>query len=400
MIAASLTGNYNDYSSGGKMNLNGTWNYPTQMRFGAGRIAELPDACRELGMTRPLLVTDSGLAEVNFVREALAVVNSAGLPTVMFSNVRGNPTDENVIEGLQIYREGGHDGVIALGGGSGIDAAKTIAMMAGQNGDLWDYLDRTKIDRAAMAPVVALPTTAGTGSEVGRAAIITETAVKTKRIVGHPAMLPGIVISDPNLTAGLPPGLTAATGIDALVHCLEAYCASSYHPQADGIALEGMRLIHDYLPRAFADGGDIEARAQMLAAASMGAIAFQKGLGGVHAISHAVGARYDTHHGLTNAVVVPYILRLNRPVIEDRMVHLARVLGLDGIGFEAVMNWLLALRRDLNIPHSLGEIGVPEGEADEIAALAAGDPTAASNPVPLDAAVLKPIFLDCVHGRL
>ena len=380
--------------------INGTWSYPTQIRFGPGRVAELPESCRELGMARPLLVTDSGLADSGFVRDALAANDAAGLPTGLFSGVRGNPTGENVTEGVCVYRDGGHDGVIALGGGSGIDAAKAIAMLSGQSGELWKYLDRSAIDPAGMAPVVALPTTAGTGSEVGRASIITETSARAKRIVAHPNMMPGIVIADPELSVGLPPDLTAATGIDALIHCLEAYCAPGFHPQADGIALEGMRLIHDWLPRACADGGDIDARAHMLAAASMGAIAFQKGLGGVHSISHAVGARYDTHHGLTNAIVAPYVLRFNRPAIEDRMRHLARVLHLQGDGFDAVMAWLLALRRDLGIPHNLGAIGVPDDEADVVAALAAADPTAAGNPVPVDAVTLKPIFLDCVYGDL
>lgn len=380
--------------------INGTWSYPTQIRFGPGRVAELAEACRELGMARPLLVTDSGLADAAFVRDALAANDAAGLPTALFSDVQGNPTGENVTEGMRVYRDGGHDGVIALGGGSGIDAAKAIAMVSGQTGTLWDYLDRSLIDPAGMAPVVALPTTAGTGSEVGRASIITEISARTKRIVAHPNMMPGIVIADPELSVGLPPGLTAATGIDALIHCLEAYCAPGFHPQAEGIALEGMRLIHDWLPRAYADGRDIAARAHMLAAASMGAIAFQKGLGGVHSISHAVGARYNTHHGLTNAIVAPYVLRFNRPAIEDKMGHLARVLDLQGGGFDAVMAWLLALRCDLNIPHDLGAIGVPDDEADAVAALAAADPTASGNPVPIDAAALRPIFLDCVHGDL
>ncbi|MBT5109274.1 MAG: iron-containing alcohol dehydrogenase [Rhodospirillaceae bacterium] len=385
--------------------INGTWSYPTQIRFGPGRVAEVVEACRELGMARPLLVTDSGLADAGFVRDALAANDAAGLPTALFSDVQGNPTGENVTEGVRVFRDGGHDGVIALGGGSGIDAAKAIAMvsgqkLSGQTGTLWDYLDRSLIDPAGMAPVVALPTTAGTGSEVGRASIITETGARAKRIVAHPNMMPGIVIADPELSVGLPPDLTAATGIDALIHCLEAYCAPGFHPQAEGIALEGMRLIHDWLPRAYADGRDIAARAHMLAAASMGAIAFQKGLGGVHSISHAVGARYNTHHGLTNAIVAPYVLRFNRPAIEDKMVHLARVLDLQGGGFDAVMAWLLALRRDLNIPHNLGAIGVPDDEAEALAALAAADPTASGNPVPIDAAALRPIFLDCVHGDL
>lgn len=385
------------------MNLRGDWSYPTKIRFGAGRIDELPDACMALGMERPLLVTDSGFKAATFVEDAIKANAAAGLPTGLFADVQGNPTDKNVEDGLRAYRAGGHDGVIALGGGSGIDAAKAIALLAGQKGALWDYLadgafNPGKINPDGMAPVVAIPTTAGTGSEVGRASIITETETRTKRIVHHPAMMPGIVIADPMLTIGLPANLTAATGIDALTHCLEAYCATAFHPQADGIALEGLRLIHEWLPRAYQDGGLIEARGNMMAASSMGAIAFQKGLGAAHSISHAVGARYDTHHGLTNAIVLPYVLRFNQPVIADKMTHLARVLNLPSPGFDAVLEWILSLRQTLNIPDCLGEIGVPDDEAVSIAALAAADPTAPSNPVPLDAAVLRGLFLDCVNG--
>jgi alcohol dehydrogenase class IV len=407
MTGASPTGNYTVCSKGADMTIRGAkrgdWSYPTLIRFGPGRIEELPEACSALGMHAPLLVTDSGLKDAPFVRDAISANAAAGLPTGLFADVRGNPSDENVEAGLKIFRAGGHDGVVALGGGSGIDAAKAIALMAGQTGGLWDYLEdgafnAGALDPAVMAPVVAIPTTAGTGSEVGRASIITESAARAKRIVHHPKMMPGIVIADPILTIGLPANLTAATGIDALTHCLEAYCAEKFHPQADGIALEGMRLIKEWLPRAYADGGLIEARANMLAAASMGAIAFQKGLGAAHSISHAVGARYDTHHGLTNAVVLPYVLRFNRSAIDDKMSHLARVLNLPGSGFDAVMDWVLSLRQELDIPDRLGDIGVPDDDAISIAALAAADPTAPSNPVPLDAVSLRGLFLESVNG--
>ncbi|MFQ5776272.1 MAG: iron-containing alcohol dehydrogenase, partial [Kiloniellaceae bacterium] len=369
--------------------LRGTWSYPTQIRFGPGRIRELPRACRSLGMTRPLLVTDPGLAKLPMVRDALAMNEAEGLPTGLFSDVKANPVGKNVEDGIEAYRAGGHDGVIAFGGGSGLDAAKAIAFMAGQTRPMWDFEDRGDNWKAANAdaipPIVAVPTTAGTGSEVGRAGVILDEATHTKRVIFHPRMLPAIVISDPALTVGLPPHVTAATGMDALAHCLEAYCAPGFHPMAEGIAVEGMRLVKDWLPRAVADGTDLAARAHMLAAASMGATAFQKGLGAIHALSHPVGALYDTHHGLTNAVVMPYVLAYNRAAIEDKLTRLAAWLGLPEPSFRAVMDWVLALRRELKIPHTLKDLGVDDERLDELAQMAAEDPTAPGNPVPVGA---------------
>ncbi|NKB59428.1 MAG: iron-containing alcohol dehydrogenase [Alphaproteobacteria bacterium] len=384
--------------------LRGDWNFPTHMRFGPGRILELAAACSAVGMTRPLLVTDPGLAALPMVGEAIARNETVGLPTGLFSDVAGNPVGRNVDDGAAVYRAGGHDGIIAFGGGSAIDAAKTIALMAGQVRPLWDFEDQgnnwQRIDPSGVAPIVAVPTTAGTGSETGRAAVIIDEDARAKKIVFHPRMMPFEVISDPELTVGLPPDLTAATGMDALAHCLEALCAPSFHPMAEGIALEGARLVHDWLPRAYADGMDLAARAHMLVAASMGSTAFQKGLGAVHSISHPVGAIYGVHHGLANAIVLPYVLRFNRNVIEDKICRLARVLALPEPSFEAAMAWLLDLRETLNIPHSLGAVGVPDDEADRVAAAALVDPTAAGNPVALDEASLKRLFLDCVHGNL
>lgn len=384
--------------------LRGNWIYPTQVRFGPGRIRELARACGSLGMKNPLLVTDPGLAALPMVRDALAANEAAGEPTGLYSAVQGNPVGRNVTDGVAAYRDGGHDGVIAFGGGSAIDAAKTIALMVGQTRPLFDFEDAgdnwKRVDPSGVAPVVAVPTTAGTGSEVGRAAVIIDEDARAKKIIFHPTMMPGVVISDPELTLGLPPHITAATGMDALAHCLEALCAPGFHPMADGIALEGMRLVHDWLPRAVADGSDLAARAHMLAAASMGATAFQKGLGAIHSISHPAGAMYGVHHGLANAVVMPYVLKFNRPAIEDRMTRLARLLGLPDPGFDAVQNWILGLRRDLGIPHSFAEAGVPGDDADTLADAAAKDPTAPGNPVTVDAASLKRIFLDCVNGNL
>jgi alcohol dehydrogenase class IV len=384
--------------------LTGNWNYPTAMRFGPGRIEELAEACQSLGMTKPLLVTDPGLAGLPMVAEALAANQAAGLPTGLFSNVKPNPVGRNVEDGIAAYRDGGHDGVIAWGGGSGLDAAKAIALMAGQRRPLWDFEDRgdnwLRADPKGIAPIVAVPTTAGTGSEVGRASVILDESDHTKKIVFHPKMLPSIVISDPELTVGLPAHITAATGMDALAHCLEAYCAPGYHPMAEGIAVEGLRLVKDWLPTAVADGTNIEARAHMLAAASMGSTAFQKGLGAIHALSHPVGALYDTHHGLTNAVVMPYVLAFNRAAIEDRLTRLAAWLGLPDPSFQSVMDWVLDLREKFDMPHTLAAMGVTGDRLDELSEMAARDPTAGGNPIPVGAAEMKEMFVAAIEGRL
>ena len=381
-----------------------TWSYPTQMLFGPGRIRNLARACQSLGMTRPLLVTDPGLAKLPMISDARAANEAAGLPTGLFSDVKANPVGKNVEDGVAVYRAGGHDGVIAWGGGSGLDAAKAIALMAGQSRGIWDFEDVgdnwKRADPDGIAPIVAVPTTAGTGSEVGRASVILNEETHTKVIVFHPKMLPATVISDPELTIGLPAHVTAATGMDALAHCLEAYCAPGYHPMAEGIAVEGMRLVKDWLPTAVKDGGNLAARANMLAAASMGATAFQKGLGAIHALSHPVGALYDTHHGLTNAVVMPYVLAFNRPAIEDKMLRLAAWLGLPDPSFAAVQDWVLGLRRSFEMPHTLKELGVGDDRFDTLAEMAAVDPTAGGNPVPLDVPLCKSLVEAAFEGRL
>jgi alcohol dehydrogenase class IV len=382
----------------------GNWPTPTSIRFGVGRIAELPEACRMLGMRRPLLVTDQGLASLAIVRDVLAANESAGLPTGLFSGVRSNPNGGNVGAGVAAFRAGTHDGVIAMGGGSALDAGKTIALMVGQSRSLWDFVwgrpVPTDVNVAGIAPVVTVPTTAGTGSEVESGAVITDESTETKEIIAHPKMQAGIVIGDPALTVGLPPHLTAATGMDALSHCLEAYCVPDYDPMADGMALEGMRLIAEWLPVATAEGGNLEARAQMLAAAMIGAAAFRKGLGAMHALSHPIGAIYDTHHGLTNAVLMPYVLSFNRPAIGAKMERLARFLGLPAPSFDTVLAWIIELREQLAIPHRLAAIGVDERRSDEVARKAAADGNAPTNPVRIDAAGLRHIFERAVRGEL
>ena len=386
------------------MELRGNWNYPTSIRFGAGRIRELPDACRSLGMRSPLLVTDPGLAALPMVARAVELCRDAGLHCVVFSDVQANPIEENVNRGVAAFRSGGHDGVIAFGGGSALDAAKAIALMVGQTRPLWDFEDRedwfTRVDVSGMAPVVAVPTTAGTGSEVGRASVITDLSDHTKKIIFHPKMLPAIVIEDPELTVGLPAHVTAATGMDALSHCLEAWCSPFYHPMAEGIAAEGMRLVSRWLPAAVRDGGNVDARAHMLVASSMGATAFQKGLGAMHSLSHPCGANLNTHHGLTNAVVMPYVLAWNRRAIEDKMVRLAAYLGLGSHSFEGFLEWVLALRSEIGIPHTLAEIGVREEHAAAFAPQALADPSTGGNPLPMTEDDFRVLYLNCINGKM
>ena len=375
------------------------WSYPTAIRFGAGRIAELADACRAAGMRRPLLVTDAGLASQPISQAALDRLAAAGLGRAIFADVRPNPDDGNLAAGVAAFRAGGHDGVVAFGGGSALDLGKLVAFMAGQTRPVWDFEDIgdwwTRADAAAIAPIVAVPTTAGTGSEVGRASVITDSASHVKKIIFHPRILPTVVIADPALTVGLPPRVTAGTGMDAFAHCLEAYCAPAYHPMSAGIAVEGMRLVSEYLPRAYADGADIEARAHMMSAAAMGAVAFQKGLGAIHALSHPVGALYDTHHGTTNAVVMPAVLAFNRAAIEDRIARLAAYLGVGG-GFDGFFEHVLTLRRRVGIPERLRDLGVTDERIDAMSAMAIEDPTAGGNPVPLTLAAAHDLYRACL----
>ena len=380
------------------------WSFPTAIRFGVGRIAELPEACRSAGIARPLLVTDPGLAALPMVAEAVAACRADGLDCAVFSAIKPNPTWPNVADGIAALKDGGHDGVIAFGGGSALDAGKSIAFMVEQTRPIWDFEDIgdqwTRADPAGILPIIAVPTTAGTGSEVGRAGVVTDEENRVKKIIFHPKMLPAVVIADPALTVGLPASLTAATGMDALAHALEAYCAPGFHPMAEGIAVEAMRLVRDWLPVAVRDGGNLQARGNMLAAAAMGAVAFQKGLGAIHSVSHPLGALYDKHHGLLNAVVMPYVLAFNKPAIEDRLERLSRWLDLPGEGFDGVMAWVLKLREDIGIPHTLAELGIGDEDAERIGAMAAVDPTAGGNPVPVNATALQGIFLDALSGRL
>jgi alcohol dehydrogenase class IV len=381
----------------------GTWNYPTPTRFGVGRIAELPMACRELGMARPLLVTDPGLVDLPITAQAVAICAAAGLPVSVFSDMQANPVGADVTRGVEAFNRGGHDGVIAFGGGSALDVGKAIALMAGQSLSLWDVEDVgdnwTRVDASAMAPCVAVPTTSGTGSEVGRSSVITKEEEHRKVIIFHAGMLPGRVVCDPALTVGLPANLTAAVGMDALSHNLEAYCAPGFHPLADGIAVEGIRLVFRSLRAAVADGTDLAARSDLMAASLMGATAFQKGLGGMHAMSHPIGAVLGAHHGLTNAIVMPYVLRFNASAIRDRLTELARALDLEIISEMGFIDSILDLRQDIGIPHTLAAVGFTEAHATSLAPAALADPCAGGNPVPLTEASLEQLFRTALAGE-
>jgi alcohol dehydrogenase len=378
-------------------------NFPTAIKFGAGRIKELADQCKAVGIKRPLFVTDPGLAAMPMVQEIVADVKKAGLAVQMFSDVRPNPVEANVISGIKAYKAGMHDGVIAFGGGSGLDIGKLIALMHGQTISVFDLEDVddwwTRADASKISPIIAVPTTAGTGSEVGRAGVITHPLTHEKKIIFHPAIMPKIAILDPELTLGLPAKLTAATGMDALAHCLEAYSAPFYNPLAKGVGLEGMLLVKENLVTAVKKGKDIDARGNMLVASTMGATAFQRGLGAIHALSHPFGGLYDAHHGLLNGIIMPYVLKANRKKIEKDIDRAAAYLGIKG-GFDGLMKWVLALRKEIGIPHSLKDIGIDVKRLDEVAAMAVKDPSAGGNPILFTEKQYKSLAKKCVTGDL
>ena len=381
------------------MNLRGNWSYPTLVKFGAGRISELADHCKAAGLKKPLLVTDKALASLPITAQALDILAAAGLGRAVFSEVDPNPNEGNMEAGLAVYRAGGHDGVVCFGGGSALDLGKMIALMAGQTVSVWDLEDVddwwTRADASKIAPIVAVPTTAGTGSEVGRAGVLTNSKTHKKKIIFHPKLLPAVTICDPELTVGMPRFITAGTGMDAFAHCLEAYSSPFYHPMSQGIALEGMRLVLENLPKVYANPNDMEARAHMMSAAAMGAVAFQKGLGAIHSLSHPIGAVYGTHHGTTNAVVMPMVLDFNRSAIEDRIVRAAAYLGIDG-GFAGFHATVMDLRAQLNIPENLSAMGVEFARLDELTEMALEDPSCGGNPIAMTRENTRALFESCM----
>ncbi|WP_394200063.1 iron-containing alcohol dehydrogenase [Litoreibacter albidus] len=381
------------------MSITANWSYPTAIRFGAGRISEIADACAVAGIKKPLLITDRGLANMDITAKTLDLMEAAGLGRAMFADVDPNPNEKNAAAGVKAYNDGGHDGVIAFGGGSGLDLGKLVAFLAGQTRPLWDFEDIgdwwTRADADAIAPIIAVPTTAGTGSEVGRASVITNSETEEKKIIFHPKFLPTVVICDPELTVGMPKFITAGTGLDAFAHCVEAFCSPHYHPMSQGMALEGMRLVKEYLPRAYADGSDLEARAHMMSAAAMGATAFQKGLGAIHALSHPIGAMYHTHHGTTNAVCMPPVLQFNKPAITKVISQAANYLDIDG-GFDGFCDYVDELNASLGIPKTLAGLGVENPDIDRIVAGALSDPSTGGNPVKMTKENTTALLLACI----
>ncbi|MFZ1726806.1 MAG: iron-containing alcohol dehydrogenase [Albidovulum sp.] len=375
------------------------WSYPTAIKFGPGRIKELADHCKAVGMKKPLLVTDKALASLPITAQALGILDAAGLGHAVFSEVDPNPNEANMADGIKVYRAGNHDGVVCFGGGSALDLGKMIALMVDQTVSVWDLEDigdwYTRADASKIAPIIAVPTTAGTGSEVGRAGVLTNSETHKKKIIFHPKLLPAVTICDPELTVGMPKFITAGTGMDALAHCLEAYSSPFYHPMSQGIALEGLRLVFENLPKVYADPNNLEARAHMMSAAAMGAVAFQKGLGAIHSLSHPVGAIYGTHHGTTNATVMPMVLTFNRPAIEARIDAAAAYLGIKG-GFDGFYDKIMDLRSELKIPANLTAMGVENARLDEMSAMALEDPSCGGNPVPLTLKNLRALYDACM----
>ena len=384
--------------------MNANWNYPTAIRVGPDRLSEIGDCCLSLNLRNPLLITDPGIKDFPFINAAVDSCKASGLNCGVFSDVQPNPTGANIEQGVSAFNSGDHDGVIGIGGGSALDAGKAIALMAKQDISIWELEDVgdnwTRADAGGIAPIVAVPTTAGTGSEVGRASVILDEVAKVKKIIFHPQMVPAIVILDPMVTTGLPPMLTAATGMDALSHSLEAWCSPAYHPMAEGIAVEGIRLVREYLPTAVASGSDVEARTQMLVASMMGATAFQRGLGAMHALAHPLGALYNAHHGTLNAVLMPYVLIANRQAIEPRIIHLARSIDIPNASFDSFLEWVLELRETVSIPQNLEDLGIDDNQADLIGKMAEVDPSGGTNPILFDASQYQSIFMNALNGNL
>lgn len=380
---------------------NRNWSYPTAIKFGVGRIAELADHAKSIGLTKPLLVTDKALASLPITKNALDVLEAGGLGRAVFSEVDPNPNEINMAAGIEVYLAGGHDGVICFGGGSALDLGKMIALMAHQPKKLkvWQLEDiddwYTRADASKIAPIIAVPTTAGTGSEVGRAGVLTNSETHKKKIIFHPKLMPAVTICDPALTTGMPKFITAGTGMDALAHCLEAYSSPFYHPMSQGIALEGMRLVFENLPKVYADPNDLDARAHMMSAAAMGAVAFQKGLGAIHALSHPIGAVYNTHHGTTNAVVMPMVLDFNRKAVKDRLASAAAYCGIKG-GYKGFYQRILDLRQTLNIPENLTKLGVKDPDLDMLTKMALEDPSCGGNPVKMTKKNTRALFEACL----
>ena len=382
---------------------NTNWNYPTPIWFGLNRTAEIKLALKELSISRPLIVTDPQFSENENFKKMIEHLSKGSIQFSIFTDIKGNPTGKNVSDGVLKFNADANDGVIAIGGGSALDAGKAIAFMSKQKENLWFFEDVgdnwTKAIIKDMPKVIAIPTTAGTGSETGRASLIVDEDTYTKKIIFHPSILPDLVILDPELTISLPAHLTAATGMDALAHCLEAYCSEVYHPMAHGIAIEGVRIIKNNLVDAFKDPENLFARSQMLVSSPMGSTAFQKGLGAIHSLSHPINAIHDLHHGLTNAIFMPYVIKFNQSVIEEKMERLSKYIELKNQSFDGFLEWILDLRKQLLIPHTLKELNV-KFDFDKLSKMALVDPSTPTNPIVLSQEDMKVLYLNSYEGNL
>ncbi len=376
------------------------WNYPTTIWIGKNRIKDLAEGCKNFNIKKPLFVSDKSLIELPMTKKIINNFKNFNI----FSNFLGNPSETNIEDGVEIYKKNNCDGVIAFGGGSALDVGKTIAFMSCQSKPLWEFEDIgeywKKANHNDISKIIAVPTTAGTGSETGRATVIMNEKIGVKKIIFHPKMLPSLVILDPNLTINLSPGMTAATGMDALAHNLEAFCAPGFHPMADGIAIEGIRLIKNSLLLAVKDGNNIEARLDMLTAATMGSTAFQKGLGGIHSLSHPVNAQLNIHHGLSNAIFMPYVLTYNKKEILGKITSICKYLDLEE-NFDSFIDWILEFRKELNIPHKLSDV-VDKNKIDigKLSQMALEDPSTSSNPKKLTKEDMKIMYQHSISGDL
>ena len=377
---------------------NMNWNYPTTIWFGENRYKDIQEACSSINIQNPLIVTDPGLLNTDLIEKLNKSLKSQ---TKVYSDVQGNPTGSNVTNGVKVLLDGDHDGVIAIGGGSAMDVGKGIAFLAHQTKPLWDFEDIgdlwMKADSKSILPIIALPTTAGTGSEVGRAAVFLNEETKKKKIIFHPKMLPQIAILDPILSLGLPKNVTAGSGMDALAHCIEAFSSPFYHPMAEGTAVEGIRLVKENLLEVYNDGENIKARANMLVASMMGAAAFQKGLGAIHSVTHPVNSLYNSHHGTTNGTVMPFVLEYNRSAIESKFDRLGRYINISG-GLDGIIDWVNNLKKEMNIPHSLQDMGVQLGDEEKLSKLAFEDPSTGGNPLPMTVDKFKELIKICILG--
>ena len=387
-----------------KINLENTnWNYPTPIRFGIDRVKELSLFIDELKISNPLIVTDPQFREVAQFKGIIGSLNNSNKNYSIFSEIKGNPTGTNIRDGVDVFLKNKNDGVIAIGGGSSLDAGKAVAFMSKQKENIWYFEDIgdnwTKAIIDNLPKVIAIPTTAGTGSETGRASLIVDEETYTKKIIFHPTMLPDLVVLDPSLTISLPKHLTAATGMDALAHCLEAYCSNNFHPMAHGIALEGIKIIKENLLTAYNDPGNIEARAKMLVSSMMGSTAFQKGLGAIHSLSHPINAVNDVHHGLSNAIFMPYVVKFNQSQIEERIFFLSKYIDLENQSFDGFLQWILDLRKQLAIPHTLKDLNI-NFDFDKLSKMALVDPSTSTNPLDLNEDDMKALYVSSYEGNL